>query len=165
MEFDYEGIRITCDAGGHFVATVKGARVRKPSLQAMKKHIDEMGRIKFKPFTALCETTYMDKDLKGAPGYMRVEVIGIAKNTQRYSGGRKHSFMVIAPRKDGGEPHASEAMRTLYEDTPENLALLVAEEKKRKEKEKAVERFDEEIDALSKKQKRIDPDSYSKKEA
>lgn len=154
----YKGVVITLDATGKFTATVSGKFTRKPSLDAMQKHINDADKVQFTPFTAIVDARHDDKTIKGAPNYTRVEVVGISKNTSRFKSS-DNAFIIKRPRKVG-TAFTEEAHGKVYEDTPENIALLISEDKKRSEKSRVIDRFESEIDAIEKKQKKLSADAY-----
>lgn len=86
-EWTHEGVKISLNERGAFTATIKGKFQSAPSLDAMKKRIDESKRDTFVPFEAYQIGRYSDRsDLKA------FTVTGVVKlRTTRYST-RTHSF-------------------------------------------------------------------------
>lgn len=156
--FKHAGIDITLDGTGKFFATVNGVRVRKPSLDAMKKHIDESAKMKFEPFTAITDEEHSDdKKARVAKEYVRVQVVGIGKDEGRYSRG-DNAFRIIRP----GRTEPQQPYRAIFEDSPDSIAALLALDAHRAETRKIKEQRDREEEALRKKLRVLDPKKYGR---
>lgn len=124
-KFKHGGIDIEFNTvRGDFSATVNGKNVRKPSLDAMKKHIDNTAKSTFAPFTALARkddygaTPVNDKD------FNVYEVIGIEKCRGRYKS-NNHQFLL--------GPRGSRTRERVMVDSPENRKAVKAHDDYREE--------------------------------
>ncbi len=117
--FEHKGTKIELTKFGTFAAKINGKHVSKPSLDAMRKAIDEVGKLPFTPFVAVRAPTYQDGAAEKAgakDGLLRVQIIGVQKADRgaRYRG----EFMFI--EKGGAEAHK------VMVDSPENRAAFKA---------------------------------------
>lgn len=99
--FTHRGVEITISDNGRFNAVAAGRRLWGPSLESIKKKLDQA--LPFAPFTAI---------FSGRNGVHEVRIVGVLED--RY--GRKYSD------EDGKTHHHT----SLYADTPENRAAIQA---------------------------------------
>lgn len=123
--FRHKDIEIECDSTrGDFYAVVGGKVVRKPSLKAMKTHIDTVDATVFKPFVAM--------DIYGN----KFQVTGIEQK-------RRGRFNVAKWNTTHGR------QGDVIEDTPENRRKVLAYRKRKAEVENLTDKMDAELEALS----------------
>ncbi len=123
--WNHKNIVINLAKNGSFTATVNGSRVVKPSLAAMKKHIDGIATDTRFPFTAY----------EVEEGVKEVKVTGVVVE------GRSHirrEFLV-----DG-----KEYWGTLYNHSPEALASLKLLSAMRKRHNKLDKQMEKEREAM-----------------
>lgn len=132
MEYEHKGVKIVFDAEkGKFSASINGKQESRGSLDAIKKAIDKVDA--FVPFVALREYATFS-----GPAYSEVTVVGI----------KKARVSKYAYRQDADDWLLSTGYqeRSVYANTPENIAALNERSALRKAQE--VER-----NALSEKHK------------
>lgn len=126
--FKHAGVDITLDpVTGKFTALLAGKSVTTPSLDAMKKKIDGDEKSKFKQFTAI-------KDAGKYPGrerYVKVLIVGLKRS--RATSYRGEDYWITS---------TSEALATVYADTPESLQLLKDKDALREQHEKEKDAMD-----------------------
>jgi hypothetical protein len=133
--------------GGEFTTVLNGKVIRAPSLAAIKKKLDAAAKVAFKPFNALRDARYNDKEDTRIEGMVRVTVIGIEKSTgsNRYLR-QKWQFLL-----DGQQPYGGQ-WTELTVDTPENIAAVQVARKYREEtqriKDERMEKQKELDDAI-----------------
>jgi hypothetical protein len=133
--FTYKGIEITLnDRNGNFTATVNGFHFSKPSLKAMKDHIEKAVKQAFGPISVLVE--------KGAD-LVRGKAIALVPAYGRHS--KLLTFSVAF------DDNRTQAISTCYRDCPEAIAAHKALETQRAETRKINEKRSEEEDALQEK--------------
>lgn len=134
--FTHGGVNIYANSTVEFVATIDGKRVTKPSLAAMKKHID--GRTPFVPFDAL--------DSDGKP----IKVIGIREGRQSRYGRKSTSRWII---KDAIFDESA-----VYVDTPANRKAVAAYNAHNEKTGKLMDECNRKSSQLLAKIKSITPD-------
>lgn len=86
MAFEHKGTPIAFnEKTGEFFATINGVNVRKPSLDAMRKVIDESKKVKFDPFKAL---TFNNTSIEV------VKVVGVDKARRSDWRAGSHVFII-----------------------------------------------------------------------
>lgn len=161
MKFEHNGTEIELDeASGQFKASAGGKIVRKPSLKAMKDHLDRVVKLAFKPFSAIIHATYdLKPNVKGTD-LTRVEVVAIEDNGRKGWRARKE-FKV---RKPSGN---QTTVVSCYRDCQEAIEALVAVESYHKETQKIDEQRRKEAERLAAAANKfaVDPEAYIKKKA
>lgn len=121
--FRHADVEITLTPDGQFTAVVNGVRVRKPSLDAMKAHIDKHSNAQFKPFAAWTKTW------KGP--LQKVVVKGVVQKKGRSRRwGPVYEFLTEPPNLGSGK---------LIMDSLVNLAAVKTAEKYSKETDKITD--------------------------
>jgi hypothetical protein len=147
-KFTHAGVEITLGDNGKFTATVQGNKVTKPSLDAMKKHIDTKAKSAFKSLPVLVHQNYsIRKNVVKGTDYCRTMLLSPPVETKRKYGRRELKCKVQ------GDYNVFE-VESLYTDTPETIAAIKAldafEERKKKIKEQLEAEEEKLQEALAK---------------
>src|SRR6266516_4532089 len=138
MKFTHKNIDITINDRAQFIATINGVLARKPSLDTMKKHIDDMLAKAFVPFVAMIQERYNHKPDKD--GFVVVNVIGLNKSDANWRRGKLDFVIEI----DGKRENTS----MVYVDTPANRKALIAVRKHIDETQRIEAQRDKELEEL-----------------
>lgn len=150
----HQGIEITLSDGGHFVATITGRVTRKPSLDAIRKAIDNSKKSTFKPFTGLREEEHYDKGKGNKDALVRVTVVGITKAPRGSRTSGEHEFLL-----DSGA--TLNVYRSLYEDSEANREAIRAYRAFMAETDRIKIEREQQREKLRAKIKVHKPDSYA----
>ena len=134
----YKEIPIELLHDGRFTANLRGIKIIKPSVDAVKKAIDNADKIKFEPFAALVERSWRDRYEDCPDGLVRLNITSIGKRKSRR--GYHEDMVFIDERGD-------ERTEVLL-DTPANLEAYRALIIHREETKRIVREREEEEDRL-----------------
>lgn len=110
--FEHKGIKIDLTDTGTFIATINATKVRKPSLDAMKAHIDKSLAKPFTAFTGLRRPGYGDAQEHRKKDLMRVKIVAVRED-------KRARFYDRYQMVEESEKCSS----TVFADTPENERL------------------------------------------
>lgn len=149
MKFTHKNIEITVNDRAQFVATVQGARVVKPSLDAMKKHIDDMLAKAFVPFKAIIEPRFgKGTDLDG---FAPVNVVGLQKSDHTWRRNKLDFIIEYVDKKQ-------ESISSVLVDTPENRKAAIAARQYDEETTRIKDQRDKKLKELRAKIQHRDPE-------
>ena len=143
--WNYKGIEITIDNKGKFNATASnGKKIVGASIDSIKKQIDKLDAVAFKPFEAMVSVNY------GGRGFETVTVnrIDIAARS-------RDSKVFIIDGKTGYEKERYQVIRK----TPENVALCAAYLARRDEIREQLDKLEAELKAIERALPWINPSS------
>lgn len=160
-KFEHDGIEIELKQDGRFAASIGGKLVRKPSLDAMKKAIDESKKVKFEPFEGLIRAGWEVKEymIEGTE-LARVKIVGVEKIKYRRDG--REQFYFVWKSLDGKKGGTS---GTVYRSAQEAIEAETALESFKQETRRIETERREQQGELTEKLSEflIDPEQFSEK--
>lgn len=150
--FEHNGIKIELSTSGMFFAVVSGRKVHKPSLDAMKKFLDESKKTAFEPFTALVHESRLHIGRVKKSSIKRIKIIGIDVDNRR---SHRDAFRWLC---DDGSNRLQ-----VYADTKDNEAAIEAYSAAVAKNRKIKEQLDEQENALEEKIVVLIPLNYKEK--